>query len=585
MSTKLVHYCRKKFCCEDPRLSNLDEVFTCFRRTILHIAVMSDDIKFAKKNSIFEQWSSKASLQMVELLITAEPDICVVKDEAQRTPLHLAAMNDRVDIMEALTEEGLPKAIHLKNDDNGETILHFCVKSNSSIETLELLVDKLALARASDPNIIINSKDNNDKTVLQLAAETGKMEMVHYLLESGNLKLEITGADFAEALNALSPENKNNLETRFLKYLGHDNKNNLEINTLSKNGDKHEGMKGRVDALMVVATLIAGIAFQAAMNPPGGVWQDDSKVNSTDDPVTFSYYLHRMFNSSVSGGLHRYLSKYPKGEQHSSNIGSFVYSLMDIMDNDKLISSMLYKGLILEDSTFTDHVLPYYNISGNTSSNSVFYPYLMLYAGYPILAYTCPAKYLIYIVTNGVALFVSLTIIFLIICGFMIETSVNQVRFLVTLMCISIICIAFGYVSILDVMLPDFYVELNYQFIIVQILFGVCCILGIGLFIWSLARKIVKLRKRTRHHHIGVIDYLKAVILSMDAKAAVKLVLFTVSYFALRYNGFLYYDTWSGINPFLTPILGKELRVCAFCRFDLFIIDVLIYILMFLLFI
>ncbi|KAI3833063.1 hypothetical protein MKX03_021341 [Papaver bracteatum] len=320
VSNNILDFCRKKLSCKDSRLDNLDEVFTCFRRTPLHIAVMSNDIKFAKQilslkpDLALKQdnlgWtplhlaSARASLQMVELLVSAEPSACEAKDDAQRTPLHLAAMNNRVEIMEVLTEEGLPKVIHLKNDQNGETILHFCVKSNSSIEIFELLVDKLALARTSNPNIIVNSKDNSGIT------------MVQYILQSSKLKLEITDADFAEALNELSPEKKNDLETRFQKKNDLETrfrKNDLEINTSSKNVDKHKWLKQRVNALMVVATLIAGIAFQAAMNPPGGVWQDNTRVNSNTDPVAFAYYLDAMFRSSVSGGLIRYLKKYSKG--------------------------------------------------------------------------------------------------------------------------------------------------------------------------------------------------------------------------------------------------------------------------------
>ncbi|KAI3869169.1 hypothetical protein MKW92_006243, partial [Papaver armeniacum] len=104
------------------------------------------------------------------------PNACVIKDEDERTPLHLAAMNDRVNIMEVLTEEALPQAIHQNNIRNGETILHFYVKNNSSVQSLDLLVDKLALAKTSDPNIIINSRDDSGKTVLKLAAENGKIE-------------------------------------------------------------------------------------------------------------------------------------------------------------------------------------------------------------------------------------------------------------------------------------------------------------------------------------------------------------------------------------------------------------------------
>ncbi|KAI3915866.1 hypothetical protein MKX01_026504 [Papaver californicum] len=560
MLTKVLDYCRKKL---DSRLANLDEVFTCFRRSPLHVAVLSDDIKFANriislKPSLASKkdnqgWtplhlaSARASLQMVKLLLNAEPNACLAKDEDQRTPLHLAVMNDRVEIMEVLMEEGPPQqaAINPKNYQNGETILHFCVKSNCSVRTLELLVDKLALARTSDPSVIINSKDYNGKTVLQLAAETGKTEMVQHILESGYLKLEITDSDFAEALNALSPENKNDLKTGFLKYPGEDKKHKSK--TLPKNGDEHEGLKDRVNALMVVATLIAGIAFQAAMNPPGGVWQDDSKVNSSTDPVTFAYHLDRMFSTPISGSLDRYiqdnLNNNGNNVRQNNIINDFVGVLMHTFGTDYYVTG--YKGLILEDSAFTDVVSSHNNSDGNGGN---YFPYLIRYAGYPILAYTYPANYVVYTVTNGVALLASLTIITLVACGFMIEKTINQVRFLVVLMCISIACIAISYMSILQAMLPDFYNESKRTFIILQVFFGICCILGAGLFIWSFARELIKLRKR--HQHFGVInyfDYIEAFFFGMDAKAAGKLILFTVSYFALNFNGFIYYGSWGTI--------------------------------------
>ncbi|KAI3833071.1 hypothetical protein MKX03_021349 [Papaver bracteatum] len=141
---------------------------------------MSGDIKLATKIL-----SLKPHLAMTidsngftpPRLASATPGACVVQDEDGRTPLHLAAMKDRVEIMKLLLEDGLPDAIHIKNDQ--ETILHLCVKSNSTIETLELLVNKLALL-AQTPfqnSISVNSKDSDDKTILQLAAEMGKIEV------------------------------------------------------------------------------------------------------------------------------------------------------------------------------------------------------------------------------------------------------------------------------------------------------------------------------------------------------------------------------------------------------------------------
>lgn len=61
-----------------------------------------------------------------------------------------------------------------------------------------------------------------------------------------------------------------------------------------------EWVSKRRDALMVVASLIATMAFQAGLNPPGGLWQDDSPdgrhqagqaIMASKYPTMYSYYL------------------------------------------------------------------------------------------------------------------------------------------------------------------------------------------------------------------------------------------------------------------------------------------------------
>ena len=53
-----------------------------------------------------------------------------------------------------------------------------------------------------------------------------------------------------------------------------------------KKNPKHIDWLGRKrSSLMVVASLIATIAFQAVISPPGGVWQDDHLVDSDGNPV------------------------------------------------------------------------------------------------------------------------------------------------------------------------------------------------------------------------------------------------------------------------------------------------------------
>ncbi|RZC48166.1 hypothetical protein C5167_041108 [Papaver somniferum] len=557
---KVLVYFRKKFSSKDSRLDNLDEVFTSFCRTPLHKAVMRGDIEHAEKILSLKPdlalkedtqgftplhlASARTSLQMVKLLLKARPAACLVQDQDGRTPLHLAAMKNRVEIIKVLMEEGLPESIHLKNRQNGDTILHFCVKSDTNLKTLKLLVHYLVLAQPPYPNSIsINSTDNDGNTVLHLAAATRNMKIVKYLLENNKIRIEVNAVNNKnfKALNILPQAEKNDLEIGFYDYLGRRKKH--KNNKSSEHGNDHEWWKERVNALLVVATLIAGIAFQAAINPPGGILQDDDKVDSGNEPVTFTYYLDRMFRTRMAMDLDDYINKHlhlnpstgrpiklhvNSSTGRSIKVKKFVTELRDIITNevnepdDDRDYQMADQGLILEDSEFTDIVSFYNNSDGVNGS----FPYLVRYAGYPIMAYRDPDKYVVYMATNLVAFFVSLAIILWIICGFVNDPSLAEVQILVWLMCISIGCIAFAYFVVIDSVMPTFYVRGTLS-TISTIYFTICCVCGIVLFLWTLISRIVKLQKR---HLIGV-DYLKALFRVKASSAIGKLIFFAVAIF------------------------------------------------------
>ncbi|XP_026450304.1 ankyrin repeat-containing protein BDA1-like isoform X3 [Papaver somniferum] len=281
-----VHSLRKLL--EEVPSLTLDEVFTSFCRTPLHIAVMcgrADMVKeiLAIKPELalkvdsqgftpLHQASARWHLNMVKVLVNANPDACMVQDQDGRTPLHLAVMNDRVKTVKMLLQER-PEAIHLRNARN-ETILHFCVKNNGTVETLRFLVENSTGDQPAnrDYSISVNSKDVDGNTILHLAAETGNMKVVKFLVDSGIVRVEINALNNKnlKAFDMLPETVKNELEIGCFYYYG------PSENKKTKND--HKGRKERVNTLMVVATLIAGIAFQAANNPPGGLWQQDTKV-------------------------------------------------------------------------------------------------------------------------------------------------------------------------------------------------------------------------------------------------------------------------------------------------------------------
>ncbi|KAI3898798.1 hypothetical protein MKW92_023361 [Papaver armeniacum] len=499
----------------NPNLS-LDEKFTAHERTALHIAAMCGHVKFAgellskDKQLIMKQdahgftplhlASSRQCLSMVKQLLdpklldpelldpkvldpkllVSNIDVCMVQDHEGRTPLHLAATKDRINIMKELIEKK-PEAIHFKNDQH-ETILHLCVKHNS-LKALKLLVEELpsvgAPASDIDP-LSINSKNIDGNTILHLAAqmeleaqvkhaaEMRRMKFIKYLMESKNIgiKMNTLNNKGEKALHMFPEAERDGLE---IGWLDHTNK---ETNP----PDQQRWMLEKVNALMVVATLVAGIAFTAAMNPPGGVFQEDSKIKASENPVIFTYYLRSVAKSTKSGRFGRYLDQQELTQnQNMMNSTDFLQDLLNTLDNDTYTAYSPYvmgksPGIVLGHEKWNKIIFKY---------KLRFSPYLIRYAGTPVLAYRNPRIYNLYMTYNAIAFLVSLSIIVLVISGFIDtkKTTNHQVRVLIGMMIVSITAWLLSFISVFISMSPPFYINhplLNQAFIISIVTLVVC---------------------------------------------------------------------------------------------------------------
>ncbi|KAI3893164.1 hypothetical protein MKX03_020189 [Papaver bracteatum] len=352
----------------------------------LHIAAMCGHVKFAGEllrrngelitvqdsHGFTPLSSARQCLSMVkQLLDSSDEEVCMVQDDEGRTPLHLAATKDRINIIKALIKRQ-PEAIHLHNGRN-ETILHLCVRHNS-LKALKLLVEEL-------PSVGAPTLNNEPLWMLE-----------------------------------------------------------------------------KVNALMVVATLVAGIAFTAAMNPPGGVFQEDSKVMASENPVIFAYYLRSVAKSTKSSRFGQYLDQHPLTQsQNMINSTNFLQELLKTLDNDTYSAYSPYvmgksPGIVLEHDEWNKIISKY---------NPRFSPYLIRYAGTPILAYKNPRIYNLYMTYNAIAFLVSLSIIVLVISGFINtkKTTNHQVRVLIGMMVVSITAWLLSFISVFISMSPPFYIN------------------------------------------------------------------------------------------------------------------------------
>ncbi|KAI7988411.1 Ankyrin repeat-containing protein BDA1 [Camellia lanceoleosa] len=304
----------------------------CFYETPLHVAALRGHVEFARKlvsldselaqvldsqgSSPLHLASAKGYIQIVKLLVAAKPEMCKVLDRDGFNPLHLAAIKGKVEVLRELVgkmpQAALPKLNHR------QTILHLCVK-HFQMDALKLLMEE-----TDDVQILglVNATDDYGYTILHLAVADKQIrsrrgvedwEIGNSVQEAGGLKaadipLSGNGNRSARPSNMLSivhdqsrtplpAQTSNNLRSQTAaatlpsngsnnpqipSFLRHDTTRSSAQGDQSKHklNDQGQWLAKKRDALMVVASLLATMAFQAVVNPPGGVWQDDKPVDS-----------------------------------------------------------------------------------------------------------------------------------------------------------------------------------------------------------------------------------------------------------------------------------------------------------------
>ncbi|XP_059640417.1 ankyrin repeat-containing protein BDA1-like [Cornus florida] len=297
----------------------LDRVsVTCFHETPLHIAAMRGHVGFTQAllirkpklateldslgHSPLHLASIEGHVEVVRELVHVNIDVCDFRDLDGRTPLHLAAIKGRVGVIEELTRTR-PKSAH-ERLGRGETVLHLCVRYYR-LEALKYLVE------STGDKDLVNSIDQDGNTILHLAAIFKQMETIEYLFSRKEVKenANVKNVNGSTALDVLDhcPRDVKVMEIReFLVEAGVKRgmdlietvppsssscmnfpsplKNPWQfISTFWKKYFLYENnwLEESRGNLMIVATVTATMSFQAGLNPPGNVWQEDNDGRTT----------------------------------------------------------------------------------------------------------------------------------------------------------------------------------------------------------------------------------------------------------------------------------------------------------------
>ncbi|KAI3524057.1 hypothetical protein L1887_02677 [Cichorium endivia] len=255
--------------------------------------------------------SAKGHVELVRALVSASPETCLARDRDGRNPLHLAAIKGHCDVVKELVHAQPHAARTLVQQD---TILHLCVNHNQP-EILKFLIE------TTGDHEFVNSKDGHGNSILHLAVVYKQIEIIKFLLHSTSIQVNASNTNGESPMDILVQGPRDLIYQQILQSLmragaveakmgnlirqtpqnldnnfGYYNRKHASSSHLKESLTNSEDWLDRKrNSLMVVASLIATMAFQAGTNPPSGVWQD----TSTTDPLHKAGYAIMMFNHST----------------------------------------------------------------------------------------------------------------------------------------------------------------------------------------------------------------------------------------------------------------------------------------------
>ncbi|KAL7120862.1 hypothetical protein ACP275_02G148100 [Erythranthe tilingii] len=300
--------------------------------TPLHVATMLGHESFAvellnRKPGLARQLDRQSSsplhlaaagghVAIAKRLVIVDPDMCSALDRDGRNPIHIAAAMGRVDVLREMVRVR-PDSARERVKRGGRscgTVLHLCVEY-CRFEALKILLEDLNFDKD-----LVNGVDENGNTVLHLAVADKQVETTEYLLsligiidlnvvnvagmtptdiliqkrtDSSDLEIE-ESLKRAGAFVGASSFHKNTPKRGLLSSSPQkDLTTNVILNKLLN--EREDWLERKRSGLMVVASLIATMAFQAGVNPPNNVWQE-TRTLDTRNSKDLRHYLTKAIN-------------------------------------------------------------------------------------------------------------------------------------------------------------------------------------------------------------------------------------------------------------------------------------------------
>ncbi|MBA0625823.1 hypothetical protein Godav_003580 [Gossypium davidsonii] len=284
-----------------------------YPETPLHVAIMLGHSKFVDElltrmpelaNELNSRSQSPLHLaaatghqQIVTRLMQVNPDMCLVCDLDGRNPLHIAAMKGYLDVLLELfyVKPWATRSLMAQ----GDTILHGCVRCNQ-LEALKFLVTE----GISDQEFV-NCLNYEGNTILHMAIVANQTQAIKFLIRREEVDKNCKNKDGFKALDLLSQNqidefaNDESLSDVIRNNILSSKQEPDQSNAIPKSKRSNvDWLERKCHNLILAASLLANMAFHAAVNPPSGVWQDNDtshraghSVFADTNPNTYTQFL------------------------------------------------------------------------------------------------------------------------------------------------------------------------------------------------------------------------------------------------------------------------------------------------------
>ncbi|XP_055817595.1 ankyrin repeat-containing protein BDA1-like [Solanum dulcamara] len=270
--------------------------------------------------------AANGDLHIVKEILKVDIGLCLMKGRERRIPLHYAIVKGRVDVIKELLSACVESVEVVTS--RGETALHLAVK-NGQFEALQVLIKHIKMFNKME---VFNKQDELGNSVLHLAAARKQHEVVDLLL-NGSL-----AASWAVGVNSFNKMGFTTLDVFFLSQSEAGDREiedilrqagalkatdvvGVPIRSCNSNRQHGEVMPRRKmksgwlvdfikydkdrdvtesarETLVVIMMLIAMLTFQAALNPPGNLQQQQPNYQiEADHLIHYSSHIFLFFNS------------------------------------------------------------------------------------------------------------------------------------------------------------------------------------------------------------------------------------------------------------------------------------------------